>query len=214
MGAEEFDKSRSDVCSLEMPILYKMSHNTTPFNQAFAILSLRSTYLFTSISTTNPQHGATRPNFHADTPKVDDQFTLQATLQATLQQEVKAKSIQRLNLSDTKRRRILDVPNAETEEKNIAASSSSTKQGLLARAAHSPDQLSQSEIQLLMHRYWAEVTVGESMARLGRSMLGSDDASKVKLRLECVRMRRMRKRHSRMQEMRIGGVGERSPSER
>lgn len=56
---------------------------------------------------------------------------------------------------DQDRRRVLDFPEPAQESAAIAASSKLTKTELLERAAESPHGLTDSEITLLDHRYWA-----------------------------------------------------------
>ena len=59
-------------------------------------------------------------------------------------------------LTDQDRRRVLDFPEPDQQSAAIAASSSLTKPELLRRGAESPQDLTDSEVDLLKHRYWAE----------------------------------------------------------
>lgn len=66
-------------------------------------------------------------------------------------------------------RRILDFPEPDIQQSNIAASSALTKADLLKRAAESPSELTAPEINLLKERYWLDVTPTETNARASAS---------------------------------------------
>ncbi|KAI0168253.1 hypothetical protein BJ166DRAFT_590705 [Pestalotiopsis sp. NC0098] len=67
-------------------------------------------------------------------------------------------------LSDQDRRRLLDIPDRDTENANLAAATELTKAQLLERAATSCDALTDAEIGLLLERYWRDVTDAEGRA--------------------------------------------------
>lgn len=72
-------------------------------------------------------------------------------------------------LSDQDRRRLLDIPDQDTENANLAAATELSKAQLLERAAKSCDALTDAEIGLLLERYWRDVTDAEGRQRGSRS---------------------------------------------
>lgn len=67
-------------------------------------------------------------------------------------------------ISDQDRRRLLDIPDRDTENINLAAATELSKAQLLERAAKSRDALTDAEIGLLLERYWRDVTDAEGRA--------------------------------------------------
>lgn len=90
-------------------------------------------------------------------------------------------------LTDQERRRVLDFPEPDQESAAIAASSSLTKVELLRRGAESPQDLTDSEIDLLDHRYWAEPPRKASKAQGAAHRALGDDYDAVANRLEEIR---------------------------
>lgn len=75
-------------------------------------------------------------------------------------------------LTDQNRRRVLDSPEPDQESTAITASPSPTKPELLRRTISSPQGLTDLEINLLKHRYWAEPPRRASKARWHTRSLG------------------------------------------
>ncbi|ETS75473.1 hypothetical protein PFICI_12417 [Pestalotiopsis fici W106-1] len=67
-------------------------------------------------------------------------------------------------ISDRDRRRLLDIPDQDVENTNLAAVTQLSKAQLLERAAKSPNALTDAEIDLLMGRYWRNVSSKEALA--------------------------------------------------
>ncbi|KAK6219088.1 hypothetical protein LQW54_002590 [Pestalotiopsis sp. IQ-011] len=67
-------------------------------------------------------------------------------------------------ISDQDRRRLLDIPDRDTENVNLAAVTELSKAQLLERAAESRGALTDAEIGLLLERYWRDVTDAEGRA--------------------------------------------------
>lgn len=56
---------------------------------------------------------------------------------------------------------LLDFPDPSTQEANIAAATTLNKQDLLKKAAQSPRELTEAEIDLLKNRYWGKILFQE-----------------------------------------------------
>jgi hypothetical protein len=65
------------------------------------------------------------------------------------------------NISDNDRLSIVDLPDQETQESNVAMSTKLSRAELLERAASSPSELSSEEIVLLRQRFWLDLTAAE-----------------------------------------------------
>jgi hypothetical protein len=65
------------------------------------------------------------------------------------------------DISDRDRLGILDLPDQETQEANVAMSTELSRAEVLERAASSPSELSSEEIVLLRQRFWLDLTAAE-----------------------------------------------------
>jgi hypothetical protein len=61
--------------------------------------------------------------------------------------------------------RFLDFPDVSTQEANIAAATTLSKEELLKKAAQSPRELTESELDLLNSRYWGRISYPEEDVR-------------------------------------------------
>lgn len=94
--------------------------------------------------------------------------------------------------SNEDKQRVLDFPQSEVQDANIAAVSSLSKSALLRRAAQSPEQLTQAEVDLLKDRYWLNLTRAEAGAcsRAGAALV---DVSQEYFDEVTARLSKMRK---------------------
>jgi hypothetical protein len=68
-------------------------------------------------------------------------------------------------LSAEDRVRFLDFPDFSTQEANISATTTLSKEELLKKAAQSPRDLTSSEVELLHSRYWGQISFPEEDIR-------------------------------------------------
>ncbi|KAJ5457060.1 hypothetical protein N7530_012334 [Penicillium desertorum] len=68
-------------------------------------------------------------------------------------------------ISAEDRVRFLDFPDFSTQEANISATTTLSKEELLKKAAQSPRDLTSSEVELLHSRYWGQISFSEEDIR-------------------------------------------------
>jgi hypothetical protein len=68
-------------------------------------------------------------------------------------------------ISAEDRPRFLDFPDFSTQEANISAATTLSKEELLKKAAQSPRDLTSSEVELLHSRYWGRISFPEEDIR-------------------------------------------------
>ncbi|KAJ6185103.1 hypothetical protein N7519_006404 [Penicillium mononematosum] len=68
-------------------------------------------------------------------------------------------------ISAEDRVRFLDLPDFSTQEANISATTTLSKEELLKKAAQSPRDLTSSEVELLHSRYWGQISFPEEDIR-------------------------------------------------
>lgn len=73
------------------------------------------------------------------------------------------------SLTKTDRLAVLDLPNDDDVASNISSKTALSRSALVARAVESPELLTMAELDLLIDRYWLDITQAEGKARSNAS---------------------------------------------